>query len=83
MTFPLAVGATSIILPTRPTPDKIIEILENYKITILFAVPTLFSALIEYFDGKWDKSKFKLRVSVSAGEALPKLIGIHGTSYIY
>ena len=75
MTFPLAVGATSIILPTRPTPDKIIEILENYKITILFAVPTLFSALIEYFDGKWDKSKFKLRVSVSAGEALPKLIG--------
>ncbi len=75
MTFPLSVGATSIILPTRPTPDKIVEILANYKISILFAVPTLFSSLIEYFDGKWDRSKFKLRVSVSAGEALPKLIG--------
>ena len=75
MTFPLSVGASSILLPSRPLPDKIVEILKKYKISILFAVPTFFSALLEYFGGKWDKEKYNLRVSVSAGEALPKLIG--------
>jgi len=75
MTFPMSVGATTILLPTRPVPEKVSEILKKYKITILFAVPTIFSSLLEFFNGNWNEGYINLRVSVSAGEALPKNIG--------
>ena len=34
MTFPMSVGATTILLPTRPVPEKVSEILKKYKITM-------------------------------------------------
>ena len=75
MTFPMSVGATTILLPTRPVPEKVSEILKKYKITILFAVPTIFSSLLEFFNDNWGEEYINLRVSVSAGEALPKNLG--------
>ena len=75
MTFPMSVGATTVLLPTRPTPQIVNEILKEYKITILYAVPTIFAALIEHLNGNWSEENYTLRLSVSAGEALPKKIG--------
>ena len=75
MTFPMSVGATTVLLPTRPTPQIVNEILKEYKITIFYAVPTIFAALIEYLNGNWSEENYTLRLSVSAGEALPKKIG--------
>ena len=75
MTFPMSVGATTILLPERPTPEIVSSLLNEFNVTIFFAVPTIFSAILDFttsnnFDG------FKnLKLSVSAGEALPENIG--------
>ena len=75
MTFPMSVGATTILLPERPTPKVVSSLLNECNVTTFFAVPTIFSAILDFtssnnFDG------FKnLKISVSAGEALPENIG--------
>ena len=75
MTFPMSVGATTILLPERPTPEVVSTLLNKFNVTTFFAVPTIFSAILDFttsnnFDG------FKnLKISVSAGEALPENIG--------
>ena len=75
MTFPMSVGATTILLPERPTPEVVSTLLNEFNVTTFFAVPTIFSAILDFttannFDG------FKnLKLSVSAGEALPENIG--------
>ena len=75
MTFPMSVGATAILLPERPTPEVVSKLLNEFNVTTFFAVPTIFSAILDFttsnnFDG------FKnLKISVSAGEALPENIG--------
>jgi 4-hydroxybenzoate-CoA ligase len=75
LTFPMSVGATAILEPGRPTPDKVFEILDRHTPTIFCGVPTLFSALLN--DGKYaqHKGSSRLRICTSAGEALPEHIG--------
>jgi benzoate-CoA ligase family protein len=70
MTFPLWVGATSVLLEARPTPQSTFETIERFRPTIFFGVPTLYAAQLQALDkGKADLSS--VRVCVSAGEALP------------
>ena len=45
MTFPLMVGATTILNPERPTPDGVAALLRNYPVTMFFAVPTFYAGL--------------------------------------
>lgn len=74
LTFPMSVGATTLLLPARPTPQEVFRILTHYKPTIFYGVPTLFAALMA--DGQRPaKSALNLRVCTSAGEALPAEIG--------
>jgi benzoate-CoA ligase len=74
MTFPLAVGATTILMAERPTPDAVFKRLTEKKPTIFYGVPTLYAALLasQNFPKRED---LKLRVCTSAGEALPADIG--------
>lgn len=75
MSFPMSVGATTILLPDRPTPDLVLEVIKREQPTIFYGVPTLFSALLAHKDlGKGAGSK-RLRLCTSAGEALPANIG--------
>jgi benzoate-CoA ligase len=74
LTFPLAVGATTILMAERPTPDAVFKRLVEHKPTIFYGVPTLYAALLVN-PGFPDRSKLKLRVCTSAGEALPAEIG--------
>jgi benzoate-CoA ligase len=74
LTFPLAVGATTILMAERPTPDAVFKRLVEQKPTIFYGVPTLFAALLVN-PAFPDRSKLKLRVCTSAGEALPAEIG--------
>jgi len=69
--FPLASGASAILLPDRPLPQLVFETIAKYKPTIFFGVPTLYSSLlqIEGAERKYDMSS--VRHYVSAGEALP------------
>jgi benzoate-CoA ligase len=74
LTFPLSVGATTVLLPTRPTPGDVFRILREHQPTIFYGVPTLYAALLAD-SGRPPRSALRLRVCTSAGEALPAEIG--------
>ena len=75
MTFPMSVGATTILLPERPTPEVVISLLNEFNVTTFFAVPTIFSAILDFITSKNFGGFKNLKLSVSAGEALPENIG--------
>ena len=74
LTFPMAVGATSILYPDRVTPPVVSKILREKKPTIFYGVPTLYAALLANADLP-ARDEVALRRCVSAGEALPEDIG--------
>jgi benzoate-CoA ligase len=74
LTFPMSVGATSVLLPARPSPPEVFSVLRKYQPTIFYGVPTLYAALLADA-GKPRREELKLRVCTSAGEALPADIG--------
>jgi benzoate-CoA ligase family protein len=70
MTFPLWVGATTVLLPDRPTPQSTFAIIERFRPTLYFGGPTLYAAQVHALStSKPDLSS--IRLCVSAGEALP------------
>ena len=74
LTFPMAVGATTVLLPARPTPIDVFDVLKRYKPTIFYGVPTLYAALLAD-PARPAKADVALRICTSAGEALPAEIG--------
>jgi benzoate-CoA ligase family protein len=72
LTFPLAVGATAVLTAERVTPSVVARIMRERSPTIFCGVPTLFAALLA--DASFAVST-ALRVSTSAGEALPAHVG--------
>ncbi len=71
LTFPFAVGATSVLLAERPTPQSIKALTTQHRTTIFFGVPTLYAMMI---NGKQFPDSSELRLCISAGEALPENI---------
>ena len=74
LTFPMAVGATTVLLPMRPTTIDVFDILTRFKPTIFYGVPTLYAALLAD-PARPAKNEVALRICTSAGEALPAEIG--------
>src|SRR4029077_1388394 len=74
LTFPMSVGASTVLLPARPTPDVVADLLKNHGVTIFYAVPT-FYALFLASPAAPARAELKIRCCVSAGEALPPDIG--------
>jgi benzoate-CoA ligase len=70
LTFPLSVGATSVLLAGRPTPGLIYERLVEHQPTIFFGAPTGYVAMLAAPDIP-APAQLGLRLAVSAGEALP------------
>jgi 4-hydroxybenzoate-CoA ligase len=75
MSFPLSVGATAVLLPHRPTPEAVFDIMRRHDPTVFYAVPSLFAALLAHRDMIEGAGSRRLKVCVSAGEALPAHIG--------
>jgi len=75
MTFPLSVGAQSVLLPERPTPERVFAFMRAQRPTVFFAVPSLYAALLAHPDLRAGAGSDRLRLCVSAGEALPAHIG--------
>ncbi|HEY1692672.1 MAG TPA: benzoate-CoA ligase family protein [Polyangiaceae bacterium] len=75
MTFPMHAGATAVLLAERPTPAAVMRTMKAHRPTIFGGVPTLFASILA--DASLDRSagSDRLRVSISAGEALPKHVG--------
>jgi benzoate-CoA ligase family protein len=70
MSFPLWAGATTVLAGGRPTPELTFEVIERFRPTLYFGVPTLYAAQIAALEhARPDLSS--LRLCVSAGEALP------------
>jgi benzoate-CoA ligase len=68
--FPFAVGAETALFAERSTPEKLFEMIERHRPTVLTSVPTMINAMLNAPDAAaHDLSS--LRVCVSAGEALP------------
>lgn len=64
--FPFSVGATSVLMPVRPTPDAVYDTIKQHKPTLYFGVPTLYGSMLQE-----EGSLEGVRLCVSAGEALP------------
>lgn len=73
LTFPFSIGATAILTAERVSPAVVTRIMKEHDPTIFGGVPTLFASLLAAGDG-FTPSK-SLRVSTSAGEALPSHVG--------
>jgi len=72
--YPLAIGASVVLLPDRPRPETIFATIDHYHPTVFFGVPTLYANMLEVegAEKKYDLSS--VRICTSAGEALPKEI---------
>ncbi|MCA8978945.1 MAG: benzoate-CoA ligase family protein [Planctomycetes bacterium] len=68
--FPFRVGASAVLFSGRSTADALFDLIERHKPTFLTGVPTMFNNMLnsDRIDGM-DLSS--LRLSLSAGEALP------------
>lgn len=70
MYFPFSVGASTVLNPERPRPERVFELVAKYRPTVFFSVPTFYAALLREAErGQADFSS--VRLVVSAGEALP------------
>lgn len=70
LTFPLSVGATTVLHPGRPTPQAVLEVAQRTRATLFFAVPTLYNAILNDPQAR-DADLSSVRLCVSAAEALP------------
>jgi 4-hydroxybenzoate-CoA ligase len=75
LTFPMSVGATTVLNSERPTPATMFALLNKYDPTIFFGVPTLFAAMLNDETLKNECAGKRLRICTSAGEALPESVG--------
>jgi len=66
--FPFRFGASTVLWPEKPEPEKILQVIEKYKPTFFFSVPTLFARFLR-IEKKYDFSS--LRICLSSGEPLP------------
>jgi 4-hydroxybenzoate-CoA ligase len=75
LTFPMSVGATTVLNSERPTPAAMFGLMNKYNPSIFFGVPTLFSAMLNDETLKHERGGKRLRICTSAGEALPESVG--------
>jgi len=80
--FPFNVGATAVLYPGRPLPEKMFEVIAASRPTIFYGVPTLYAAMLQVADAEEraadgkrpapnEQAMQSVRVCVSAGESLP------------
>jgi benzoate-CoA ligase family protein len=70
LTFPLWVGATAVLNEHRPGPASSFPLIERFRPTLYFGVPTLYAAYLQHF-AREKPDLSSIRSCVSAGEALP------------
>ncbi|SDV49728.1 benzoate-CoA ligase family protein [Chitinasiproducens palmae] len=74
LTFPLSVGATTVLMAERPTADAVYHRLRQHRPTIFCGVPTLYASMLAHPDVP-ARETVAMRVCTSAGEALPRELG--------
>ena len=72
MSFPFYVGATTVLMAERPTPQSVMQRLKQHEPSIFYGVPTLYGGILADDGITRANSSPSLRICVSAGEALPE-----------
>ena len=74
--LPLLAGASAALVPERPTPERVLEVMRRHRPTLFFSVPTSYAAINNTLEaGAGEGRPFDcLRLAVSAGEPLPEPI---------
>ena len=84
LSFPMSVGATTILMPERPTPEatfaRWLGKAGGIKPTVFFGAPTGFAGMLAH-PALPKKGEIALRVASSAGEALPAELGERFTKH--
>jgi benzoate-CoA ligase len=74
LTFPLAVGATTVLMAERPTPAAIFKRWTEHGVTVFYGAPTGYAGMLASPELP-TRDQVRLRLASSAGEALPREIG--------
>jgi benzoate-CoA ligase len=69
--YPFWAGAATVLYPGGPTPEQVFEIIACEHPTILYAVPTLYAALLNAEAVSTGYNLASVRLCSSAGELLP------------
>lgn len=69
--FPFRFGASTVLWPEKPYPEKVLQVIAKYRPTFFYSVPTLFARYLRV-EKKYDLSS--LRICLSSGEPLPPAI---------
>jgi benzoate-CoA ligase len=80
LTFPLSVGATTVLMAERPTADAIFARLVEHRPSVFYGVPTLYAGMLNS-PNLPAREAVALRICASAGEALPREIGERFTAH--
>ncbi len=88
--FPFAVGGSTVLFDERSTPEKMFEVIDTYRPTILTSVPTMIGRMLELdaeqgaeFENELGEAATShpgafdlssLRLVTSAGEKLPEIL---------
>ena len=80
LTFPLSVGATTVLMAERPTPQATFKRMVDHQPTVFYGAPTGYGGMLASPDLP-AKSQVALRLCSSAGEALPRDIGERWTAH--
>ena len=80
LSFPLLVGATTILMAERPTPDACFKRFVEQKPTVFFGAPTGYAGMLAS-PNLPARAQVALRMCSSAGEALPREIGEKFTAH--
>ena len=74
LSFPLSVGATTVLMAERPTPEAVFERWTRHRPTVFFGAPTGYAGMLNS-PRLPAREQVALRLASSAGEALPREIG--------
>ncbi len=74
LTFPMGVGATTVLMAERPTPDAVFKRWTEHRPSVFFGAPTGFAGMLAA-PNLPARDAVALRLVSSAGEALPAELG--------
>ena len=74
LSFPLSVGATTVLMAERPTPAAVFKRWVEHRVNVFYGAPTGFAGMLAAPDLP-ARAAVALRLCSSAGEALPRELG--------
>ena len=74
LTFPLSVGASTLLMSQRVTPDAVFQRLRQHRPSVFCGTPALYAGMLASSLAP-QREELALRRCISAGEALPRDLG--------